>query len=270
MRTLAPLLLIASLGACTPGNGPLYVKQITASAVGMVGGCATNKETITSLGVVDVAAPPEVEISAELGGLEEFFGATSQRPVVVTGGQVLSSTGREHLLVQNVFLRYASKPGIPGLTPGAASQAECLAKRMCDLVPRTLLLNRESSISTFMQVPLFGANAREKLAAAISPSNADAYQFTVTFEIQGVTEPGGVEFRTPPVPVPLTLVKSEVICTSADTRLRRFTNTDPNKRACNFIGAKTRFTPADCCNLLDANGVPALDLATPGCDVAAP
>ncbi len=258
MRTCLSLIVtvMVFLGSgCTPGNGPLFVNNVRSSVSG-TSGCLPSKESVASLGLVDVAAPPEIEVSAFLGGVKEYFDPAAQVPLVVTGGQVLSSSSRERLVVQKVFLRYSSKPAIPGLTA-----------TITDVIPRTLVLSVNSPGEISLQVPLFGANARAKLEA-LSPSNADSFQFTSTFEIQGVTEPGGSEFRTPPVSMPMTLVKTEVTCsTPNDQRLKRFSTAAPLLNGCSFLGLNRRFGPGDCCLTVDASGNPALDLSQPGCDV---
>lgn len=256
MRTCLPLIVVMSLAsACTPGNGPLFVSSVRSSVSG-VGGCVASKEPISSLGLVDVAAPPEIEITAFLGGMTDFFNGAAQPPVLVTGGQQLAASSRERLVVQRVFLRYSSRPAIPGLTA-----------TITDAVPRTLLVTPASPSEVSLQVPLFGANARAKLEA-LSPSNADSFQFTSTFEIQGVTEPSGTEFRTAPVSMSMTLVKTEVTCsTPNDQRLKRFSSPSQLIRGCSFLGLNRRFGPGDCCLTVDASGNPALDLSQPGCDV---
>lgn len=258
MRTCLPLIVavMSLLGsACTPGNGPLFVNSVRTSVSGPTG-CIPTKENVTSIGMVDVAAPPELEVTAFIGGAKDFFSPTAQPPLSVTSGQLLSSTSRERLVIQKVFLRYSSKPAIPGLTA-----------TITDVVPRTLVLSVDSPTEISLQVPLFGANARAKLEA-LSPSNADSFQFTSTFEIQGVTEPGGAEFRTPPISMPMTLVKTEVTCsTPNDQRLKRFSSPAQGLRGCSFLGLNRRFGPGDCCLTVDASGNPALDLSQPGCDV---
>lgn len=261
MRICLLLLSILTTAACTPGVGPLYIASINKSFITpMIGTCGPEKDPLTNLGVIDVAAGPDMEISATIGGVEDYF--AGQQGTIVSSGQILAPASREHLTVQKVFVRYASKPAIPGLTPGPEGQAACIAAGKCDLIPRTLLLSNTSS-KPVMQVPLFGNNARAKLEA-LSASNLDSFQFTVTFEIQGISEPAGSEFRTPPVSIPLTLVKSEVTCAAAsDQRLKRYINPAPATRGCNFIGATRRFGAADCCN-----NPTVVDPSEPGCDVA--
>lgn len=241
--------------ACTPGNGPLYVSSVknnvllTSMTLGTV---CTGRGDVSSM-FVDVAATPDIEVSASLAGFREYFGG--QQPLTV-GTQPLGAVNRERLVIQKVVIRYSSRPAIPGLTATTT-----------DTVPRTQLLSNETPADLALSVPLFGPSARARLEA-LAASNADSFQFTSTFEIHGVTEPGGSEFRTPPVSIPMTLVKTEVTCsTPNDQRLKRYSNPAQATRGCTFNGLNRRFGPGDCCLTVDAAGNPALDLSQPGCDV---
>lgn len=257
------LLLALVCSACSPGNGPLFVSSIRTSTAG-ANGCSNTNATagqLSTLGILDVAAPPDVEVTASLGGMADFFNATAQPRVALSTGQQLAPAGRERLVVQRVFVRYMATPKIAGIgtKPGEPT--------ITDSIPRTLVIAPPVPTELPIQVPLFGPNARTKLAA-LGASNLDEYQFTATFEIQGVTEPSGAEFRTPPVAVPMTLVKTEVICaTPNDQRLKRFSSASPLIRGCSFLGLNRRFSPGDCCLTVDASGNAALDLSQPGCDV---
>lgn len=255
------LLLALVCSACSPGNGPLFVASVRTSSAGATGCASSSMSQISTLGVVDVAAPPEVEVTATLGGMADFFNTLAQPRVALSNGQQLSPAGRERLVVQRVFLRYTATPKIAGIGTKAGEPT------ITDSIPRTLLIAPPVPTELPMQVPLFGPNARTKLAA-LGASNLDEYQFTATFEIQGVTEPSGSEFRTPPVAVPMTLVKTEVLCaTPNDQRLKRFSSAAPLIRGCSFLGLNRRFSPGDCCLTVDASGNAALDLSQPGCDV---
>jgi hypothetical protein len=256
MRVFFPSLATVTLLACTPGNGPLFVSSVqnNVASVGMTGATCISGTGVTSM-FLDVAATPAVEVAASISGHVQYFAA--QQPLVVgTTRQLASPATRERLIVQRVFLRYASKPAIPGLTA-----------TVTDSVPRTLILSSETKGDVQLSVPLFGANAQAKLAA-LAPSNTDSFQFTATFEIQGVTDPAGAEFRTPPMSIPITLVKSEVTCaTPNDQRLKQFSNPAQPARACTFNGLNRRLNTGDCCLKVDAAGDPVIDVNEPGCDV---
>ncbi len=255
MRTSLLLLftLIALCSACSAGNGPLYLSSVRSSVPGP-GACSAAKDPVTSIGLVDVAADPEVEVTAFITGMTDFYNPEAQ-PKLVTGSQQLAPASRERLLVQRVFLRYSAKPTIPGLSS------------VTDTVVRTLALPPTSPVEVPLQVPLFGPNVLKKFQA-LAASNTDSFAFTSTFEIQGVTQPSGAEFSTPPFSMPMTLVKTEVTCsTMNDQRLKRFSSATPQVRGCSFNGLNKRFSSGDCCLTVDAMGNPALDLSQPGCDV---
>jgi hypothetical protein len=256
MRSSLPLIvtLLSLCSACSAGNGPLYLSSVRSSVPGP-GACTAAKDPVTSIGLLDVAADPEVEVTAFITGMADFYNPEAQ-PRVITGSQQLAPASRERLLVQRVLLRYSSKPAIPGLTAS-----------ITDTVARTLALPPASPLEVPIQVPLFGPNVLKKLQA-LQASNTDSFAFTSTFEIQGVTQPSGAEFSTPPFSMPMTLVKTEVTCSTVnDQRLKRFSSATPQIRACSFIGLNKRFGPGDCCLTVDAMGNPALDLTQPGCDV---
>ena len=249
--TLGLALLFVFQSACTPGVGPLYVVSLKPATAG----CPAPKDTdltLTALTQVDIAAAPSLELWAKIGGGLDFFG--TQTPLSVTMNSTLSRNV-ERIVIRSVFIKYSSKPTIPGLSA-----------TLSDTVPRTMLLSREVPEAN-LAIPLFGPNGLSKLAA-LSPSNTDKYEFTSTIEIRGVIEPGGSEIRTAPISMPMTLVKSEVTCraTPNDQRLKRFGN--PPIPSCSpSIGMGRRYTENDCCATVDANGNAALDVNTPGCDV---
>lgn len=257
MRTSA-LLSLLLVSACAPQSGPLYVTSVQPNLVGMMGCEPPQNDAliVSGFGTIDVAAPPDLVVWANIGGMPQYFQVQSQPPLIVnTGGQQqqIAASGRERLMLQRVVLRYSSRPAIPGLTA-----------TVTDTIPRSVPVTPESTRVT-MQIPLFGPNALARLAQ-LSPSNTDTYQFTSTFEIQGVSDPTGAEIKLQPVSMPMTLVKSEVTCAAPnDPRLKRYDNL--TARSCTFIGALRRFSRGDCCNRVDASGNPELDLNTPGCDV---
>ena len=260
MRTYLPLLitLVSLCSACSAGNGPLYLSSVRPSVTGM-GACIAAKDPVTSIGLVDVAATPEVEVTAFIAGMADFYNTEAQ-PRLITGGQQLAPVSRERLLVQRVFLRYSAKRAESGAMISGLSS-------VTDTVARTLALPPGSPLEVPLQVPLFGPNVLKKFKA-LEASNTDSFEFTSTFEIQGVTQPSGAEFSTPPFSMPMTLVKTEVTCsTMNDQRLKRFSSATPQVRGCSFIGLNKRFSAGDCCLTVDAMGMPALDLSQPGCDV---
>jgi len=258
MRSSLPLIvtLLSLCSACSAGNGPLYLSSVRSSVPGP-GACTAAKAPVTSIGLLDVAAAPEVEVTAFITGMADFYNPEAQ-PRVITGSQQLAPASRERLLVQRVLLRYSSKPAIPGLTAS-----------ITDTVARTLALPPASSLEVPIQVPLFGPNVLKKLQALQASNTDPPFAFTSTFEIQGVTQPSGAEFSTPPFSMPMTLVKTEVTCsTMNDQRLKRFSSATPQIRGCSFIGLNKRFGPGDCCLKVDANGQPIADPSfEPGCDV---
>ncbi|MBL8920916.1 MAG: hypothetical protein JNJ54_18785 [Myxococcaceae bacterium] len=256
MRTSA--LIIAGLLAagCTPGVGPIYVEKLR-PIIQTANGCGLAMEEtaiITRLDLIDVAATPDFEVVAALGGLADFFSNQSQPGVVLSDNRRLNPDARERLMVQRILLRYSSRPAIPGITA-----------TMTDTIPLVTPITRENT-KVQLVIPLFGKNVRDQLAR-LSPSNTDPpYQFVSTFELQG-TMMSGAEFRTDPVSFPMNLVKSEVNCTSpADPRLERYSPAD-RALSCNFVGLGKRIGSNFCCNNLDGTGNPALDFGRLGCDV---
>lgn len=254
MRNLTLIALFALTAGCTTGNSPLYVQWLR-PLLPMGSTCAPpmdEKVGIGNLELIDVAASPDFEVLAVLGGMEDYFAAQSQTQVSLTSGNRLNSDGRDRLTVQRVVLRYASRPPIPGITAS-----------LTDTYPISIPITKDTT-DVLVPIPLFGTNARKALAN-LSPSNTDPpFQFSTTFEIQGVAV-SGAEFRTDPFTFPMGLVKSEVQCTTADTRIVRYNGT--GTLSCQFVGLGQRIGPSLCCNNVDAAGNPTLDFTRSGCDV---
>jgi len=254
--TLGLAIFFLTQAACTPGNGPLYIEAVRVAGPG----CIPPKLTDPSLNafpVVDVAASPSVDVFAQVGGFVFFFG--SQRPLGVTMNPNIADRNRERIVIRSVLLRYSSKPAISGLS-GTRSDT------VSDTVLRSGLITPQTT-NFQIPIPLFGANALAKLEALV-PSNTDKFEFTSTFELRGVTEPSGAEIRTPPVSIPMTLVKSEVTCraTPKDQRLMQ-SGLGPVPGCAASTGFQRRYTENDCCAMVDAAGDPSIDVNTPGCDV---
>jgi hypothetical protein len=255
MRSIALISFIVLGTACTPGNSPLYVDRVR-PLLPMGTGCSLSDDEnllIRNLDLIDVAATPDFEVAAVVRGMADFFSVQSQPGIVLSSGNRLTADARDRITLTRILLRYSSRPAIPGITAS-----------LTDTIPITVVITREAQ-QVIVPVPLFGKNVRDQLAK-LSPSNTDPpFQFVSTFELQGTTM-SGAEVRTDPVPFPMNMVKSEVTCTSADTRLIRYTN--PGVAAsCQFAGLGQRLGPSSCCNQLDASGNPSLDFTRLGCDV---
>ncbi|MDP3504586.1 MAG: hypothetical protein Q8S33_29880 [Myxococcales bacterium] len=260
MRTCLLTLTSFTLLACTPGNGPIFVSSVKgntlATSMMAASTCVPTSGDVTSL-FVDAAAGPDAEVLAVLAGYIQYFGTKQPLVVGLANPTIVAPVGLERFVVQRVLLRYASRPTIPGLTASVT-----------DTVTLTRVITSTTPVDITVSVPLFGPNARDRIAA-LSGSNTDPpYQFTSTFELQGVIEPSGAEFKTQPFPMPITLVKSEVICSTAqDQRLKRFRNAAIATRACFSSSLGRRLDSSDCCLKVDMNGTPEIDANEPGCDV---
>lgn len=257
MRISTLLIVTLVAAGCTPGVGPIYVEKLRPIIQNGNGGCGTPTEEsaiITRLNLIDVAATPDFEVAAAIGGLADFFSNQSQPGVVLADNRRLNPDARERLMIQRILLRYSSRPAIPGVTA-----------TLTDTIPLVTPITRENT-KVQLVVPLFGKNVRDQLAR-LSPSNTDPpFQFVTTFEIQG-TMMSGAEFRTDPVSFPMNLVKSEVSCPRMnDPRLVRYSPAD-QALSCNFLGLDKRLDSSACCDNLDASGNPALDFSRLGCDV---
>lgn len=254
MRTLTLIALLALAAGCTSGNSPIYVRSMrplfpagTTCAPPM-----DEKVAIGNLELIDVAATPDFEVLAVLGGMSDYFAAQSQSQIALASGNRLTADGRDRLTVQRVVLRYSSRPAIPGVTAS-----------LTDTYPITIPITKETS-DVFVPIPLFGKNVRDQLAK-LSASNTDPpFQFVSTFEVQGVAS-SGQEFRTDPISFPMGLVKSEVTCMTADPRIQRYNGS--GTASCQFVGINQRIGPSLCCNQVDASGNPTLDFSRSGCDV---
>lgn len=249
MRQFSILLSLLTVVGCTTGNSPLYVSRVRAIDQKT---CIPLGETVLqgSFDLIDVAADPQATVYAVLSGGPDFFAGQPQQQV---GTRLLAPAGRDGAIVQKIVLRYTSKPPIPGLSASVT-----------DTILKTVTITKDSD-EAFIPVELFGPNARAKLRA-LAPSNTDTYQFVTNFEFQGVTSLSNVEFKTSPIPIPMTLVKSEVTCSPEDPRLKRFSTPQP----CFSAGVETRLVGNTglCCNagIDSATGQPRIT-AEPGCDI---
>ncbi|MBM4784038.1 MAG: hypothetical protein GQE15_40730 [Archangiaceae bacterium] len=249
MRQFSILLSLLTVVGCTSGTSPIYVSRLRALDPQT---CAPLAEEFITPGfdLIDVAADPQASVFAVLSGGADFF---SNQPAQTVGTRTIAPTGRDGVMVQRIVLRYTSKPPIPGL-----------AASVTDTIFKTVTITKESE-EAIITVPLFGPNARAKLRS-LGASNTDTYQFVSTFEFQGVTTQSNFEFKTGAIPVPMTLVKSEVTCSPEDPRLKRFTT----PQTCFSAGVNNRLVgnTALCCNagIDPATGQPRIT-AEAGCDI---
>lgn len=250
MRKLVTISMLVAMSACTAGNGPFYVAAVRPINDATCGVVTTKEVFLSRFDLVDVRAEPNVWVTAQLSGGAEFADMTAQPPLIITGGRTVAPASRDRGVVQRIVLRYASRPAIPGLTAAVT-----------DIIPVEGLINSAGGNELHMRVPLFGPNARAKLRD-LAPSDEDSFQFSSSFEFQGVLDPSGAEWRAAPVSVPMTLVKSAFVCTDpVDQRVRTFAGGSRCVSAgVNQVGS-TRVSAGSCCN----NGG-MIDLSTPGCD----
>ncbi len=249
-----PIMFSLALTACTTSQGPVYVQRVSPIVDTGMGCGIIDDDTIiiTDVPLLDIAAgEPDVSVTLHIGGFDEFFSIESNPPLAVTGGRQLAAGGRDRVLIQQIVLRYASKPSIPGITA-----------QLTDTIPKVVPVSRPGEFRIFS--PLFGSNARARLEA-LSPSNTDKFQFTTTIEVQGVTEPGGTPWRSQPIAMPITLVKSEVSCPGqASTKLKRYTSAGDAptvaETLCKYRGLGRRMTQDDCCTVFRPE--------IPGCEQA--
>lgn len=235
MKVIALLVATVGFASCTSGNGPFYISAFPAFNAD----CILEEDIFRSrFTTLDVAAEPEVLVGVRLSGFSEFSDSQSQPPIII-GTRRLTAPQRDRALVQRVVLRYSSRPSIPGISAS-----------LVDTIPLTIPMTPVGDEYRFA-IPFLGPNARQRLRD-LPASNSDAYVFTTMIELQGITEPSGVEWRTTPVPFSAErLVKSEVTCNNpADNRLKSL-----GSAFCVYRGDGVRLTTNDCCNLATPNDV---------------
>lgn len=242
-----------ALAACTTSQGPIYVARVSPIVDTGMGCSIIDDDTIilTDIPLLDIGAgEPDVSVTLHMGGFDEFFSLDSNPALAITGGRQLAAGGRDRVLIQQIVLHYASKPSIPGITA-----------QLTDTIPKVVPISRPGEVAIFS--PLFGTNARARLEA-LAGSNTDKFQFTTTIEVQGVTEPGGTPWRSQPIAMPITMVKSEsAMCMNGKFKRYNSIQDAPTTQEmlCKYRGLGRKLVvPDDCCVTFRAD--------IPGCEQA--